>query len=144
MEDRVFEIENGVGEQLTETRLRFKTNRSVPDLPDDMFGGGQILTFAMDCLTDFSIRRDNGDGSLDANINVNFRHPLYRGDTVESINWLIREGRRSRVYGFALYKTIAYDKEDGSYKVCNPPILICDGESTTVVKKVRDEQEKKF
>ena len=144
MKEKAFEIENSSGPEINEMRLRYKTDCSGSHYSEYMFSGPQILTFAMDALTDFSVRRDDGDGSLDANINVNFHSPLYGGDTIEQIMWVIKEGRRSRVYGFKVYKIVERIKGTDSCKVLNPPVLVCNGESTTVIKKPREEQEKKF
>ena len=109
-----------------------------------MYSGPQIVAFAVDALTDFTVRRDNGDGSLLVNLNCNFRASLFDGDTIEVILWLESEGNRSRTYGYRIYKVIANHSKEDWFEVLNPPVLVCDGTGTCVVKKPRSEQEKKF
>jgi len=144
MEDKVFEIENGYGPELKEIRLRYKCNNELNHYSEGMYSGPQIVAFAVDALTDFTVRRDNGDGSLLVNLNVNFRESLFAGDTIEVILWLESEGRRSRTYGYRIYKVIANHSVEDWFEVLNPPVLVADGTGTCVVKKPREEQEKKF
>lgn len=113
MEDRKFEIVNDYGPEVNEIRLRYKTNNEGTHYAEGMHSGPQIVAYAVDALTDFTVRRDNGDGSLLVNLNCNFRESLFAGDTIEVILWLESEGKRSRTYGYRIYKVIAnHSKED--------------------------------
>ena len=140
MEERKFEIENGVGPDLKEIRLRYKCNNELNHYSEGMYSGPQIVAFAVDALTDFTVRRDNGDGSLLVNLNCNFRASLFAGDTIEVILWLEKDGTRSRTYGYRIYKVIANHSVEDYFEVLDPPVLVCDGTGTCVVKKPRPDQ----
>jgi acyl-CoA thioesterase FadM len=103
-----------------------------------MLSGPQILQYAIDALTDFTVRRDNGDGSLLANINCNIREGLYGGDTIEVIIWLEKEGSRSRTYGYQIWIIIDNHRERDVFEVLEEPRLILDGTAVAVVKKPRE------
>lgn len=137
MDDRKFPIENEKGPQVTEMRLRYKTNCENNHYSDYMLSGPQILQYAIDALTDFTVRRDDGDGSLLANVNCNFRAGLFGGDTIEVIIWLEKEGSRSRTYGYKIYKIIENHREQDVFEVLDEPQLILDGTGVAVVKKPR-------
>ncbi|WP_130861964.1 hotdog fold domain-containing protein [Bacilliculturomica massiliensis] len=137
MEDRKFVIDNAKGPELKEMRLRYKTNCENNHYSDYMLSGPQILQYAIDALTDFTVRRDDGDGSLLANVNANFRAGLFGGDTIEVIIWLESEGSRSRTYGYRIYKIIENHREQDVFEVLDEPQLILDGTGVAVVKKPR-------
>lgn len=138
--DKTFEIDNAKGAALTEMRLRYKTNCLANHYSDYMFSGPQILQYAIDALTDFTVRRDNGDGSLLANVDTNFRAELFGGDTIEVIIYLIKEGNRSRTYGYQIWKIVENHREQDVFEVLAEPVLICDGTAVCVVKKPREDQ----
>ena len=135
--ERKFEIENENGSQVTELRLRYKTNCMLNHYSAYMFSGPQIIQYSIDAMTDLTVRRDNGDGSMLANVNVNLRAPLYGGDTIEVLVYLEKEGKRSRTYGTQIWKIIHNRREDDVFDVLEEPILIMDGSLTCVVKKQR-------
>ena len=54
-------------------------------------------------------------------------------DAVEIIVWLIKQGSRSRLYGYEMYKTSEYDIEADRSEVFDDPILVVKGDTTFVV-----------
>ena len=138
--DKKITIDNAAGPDLKEMRLRYKTNCECNHYSDYMMSGPQIVAYAVDALTDFTVRRDNGDGSLLVNLNANFRCGLFGGDTIEVIIWLEEEVNRSRTYGYKIYKIVENHREQDVFEVLDPPVLVCDGTGTCVVKKPRPDQ----
>jgi len=136
-ENRNFIVENAKGPEVKEMRLRYKTNCKDCYYSDYMMSGPQTLQYAIDALTDFTVRRDNGDGSMLVNTNANYRAGLYGGDTIEVIIWLEGEGTRSRTYGFKIYKLIKNHRKQDVFEVLDEPELVCDGTLVCVVKKPR-------
>lgn len=136
--EKTFEIDNAKGPQLNEMRLRYKTNCENCHYSDYMLSGPQILAYAIDALTDLTVRRDNGDGSLLVNTNANYRAGLFGGDTIEVIIWVESEGSRSRTYGYRIYKIIENHREQDVFEVLENPQLVCDGTAVCVVKKPRE------
>ena len=137
-ENKKFVIENPKGPEVKEMRLRCKTNSKDCYYSGYMLSGPQILQFAIDALTDFTVRRDNGDGSMLVNTNANYRSSLFGGDTIEVIIWLEGEGKRSRTYGFNIYKLIEDHHAEDIFVVLDEPKLVCDGTAVCVVKKPRE------
>lgn len=138
--DKKFNIENAKGSGVNELRLRYKTNCECNHYSNYMYSGPQILSYAIDALTDLTVRRDNGDGSLLANVNANFRAGLFGGDTIEVIIYLDKEGRRSRTYAYQIWKIIENHREQDVFEVLEEPVLVLDGTAVCVVKKPRDDQ----
>jgi len=137
MEDKKFIIENEKGPEVKEMRLRYKVNSKDCYYSDYMLSGPQILQFAIDALTDFTVRRDDGDGSMLANTNANYRASLHGGYTIEVIAWLEGEGNRSRTYGYNIYQLIKNHPKDDFFEVLDEPKLVSDGTLVCVVKKPR-------
>ena len=55
--EREFEIVNDYGPEVKEIRLRYKTNNEGTHYAEGMYSGPQIVAFAVDALTDFTVRR---------------------------------------------------------------------------------------
>jgi len=133
-----FIIDNLKGADVTEMRLRIRTDCQSIHYSDYMFSGPQILAYAIDAVTDFSVRRDNGDGSLLVNTNTNYHASLFGEETIEVIVYLEKEGNRSRTYGYRIYKLIEYHREQDVFEVLEEPVLVCEGTAVCVVKKPRE------
>ena len=54
-------------------------------------------------------------------------------DAVEIVVWLVKQGSRSRVYGYEMYKTSEYDIEADRSEVFDEPVLVVKGDTTFVV-----------
>ncbi len=54
-------------------------------------------------------------------------------DAVEIIVWVVKQGSRSRRYGYEMYKTSEYDGESDRSEVFDEPVLCAKGEATFVV-----------
>jgi acyl-CoA thioesterase FadM len=132
-EEKEFKIENAVGRDVKEMRLRFKLNCEDPHYSSYMLSAPQVLSYVADAVTDFSVRRENGDGSLLVNMNGNFHNSLYGNDTIEVIIWLEKEGKTSRVYGFKVYKIVHFDQVTHYFKVLEKPLLISSGTTVSVI-----------
>lgn len=137
MERNQFVIDNPTGPELKEIRLRYKLNCESCHYSSYLLSGPQLLSYVADAVTDFTIRRDDGDGSMLVNINANFVNSIYGGDTIEVITYLEKEGTRSRIYGYAVYKIVHFIQEEKKFKVLDEPTLISAGNCTVVVKKAR-------
>lgn len=137
-------VDSPKGIDVMETRFRVKVGADDCHYSRNMLAGSDLMRFVADMATDLSLRRD-GDCSMLANINVNFHESVFGGDTIEAIGWPIKEGSRSRLDGFALYKLISYyadhwDRKadvDEVYTVLEEPVLCVSGTFTAVVKESR-------
>lgn len=134
-------IKNPGGRDVKETRFITKVAAYDARYPRNMLAGSDMMRFVADMATDLSLRRDN-DSSMLANMNINFHESVFGGETLEIAGWLIKEGKRSRLYGIAMYKLISYharhwdrkrDTEE-SYKVLDTPLLCISGTLTSVLK----------
>ena len=54
-------------------------------------------------------------------------------DAVEIVVWLIKQGTRSRLYGYEMYKTSEYNQKTLRSEVFDEPILTVKGDVTFVV-----------
>lgn len=137
MSEREFIIDNPKGAEVTELRLRFRTDCDTVHYADYMFSGPQVLGFAVDAMTQLSERRDDGDCSMLVHTTSNYRESLFAEETIEVIVFLEKEGTRSRTYGFRIYKLTTYDRKEDKCYVLDQPVLVCDGTAICVVKKPR-------
>jgi hypothetical protein len=143
-------VKNPKGKEVKETRFIAKVAANDARYPRNMLAGSDMMRFVADMATDLSLRRD-GDSSMLANININFHESIFGGETLEIISWLIKEGKRSRLYGIAMYKLISYHashwdrKKDTaeSYNVLDDPLLCVSGTLTSVLKFAHNKPERK-
>lgn len=137
-EERKFKVENPKGADLQEFRMRWRTDNEGVHYSDYMFSGPQILGMAVDVMTEFSQRRDNGDASLLVKTDANYRASLFAEETVEVIVYVIKEGNKSRTYGYEMYKLTDYHRgENEWFDVLDEPVLVSDGTLVCVVHEAR-------
>lgn len=105
--------------------------------PGELVSGCHMLEKCIDVATSLSIRRDNGDGSMCASIKADVVYSGHCGDTVEIIVKSLKDGKRSRVYAFEMYKLIEFDNKKYCAAVLEEPKLMVKGEVTLVVEKAR-------
>ena len=77
--------------------------------------------------------RDKGDGGLFVHTEGNILRPVHMLDAVEIVVWLIKQGNRSRVYGYEMYKTSEYNQETDRSEVFDEPVLTVKGDVTFVI-----------
>jgi acyl-coenzyme A thioesterase PaaI-like protein len=134
-------VKSPKGKEVRETRFITKVAAYDARYPRNMLAGSDMMRFVADMATDLSLRRD-GDSSMLANMNINFHESVFGGETLEIVSWLIKEGKRSRLYGIAMYKVVSYHaphwdrKKDTaeSYHVLDEPLLCISGTLTSVLK----------
>ena len=131
MKDRISPVVKG--KECTELRFRVSINGEDMHYPGEMISGCKLMEKCIDCCTELSNIRDNGDGGLFVHTEGNILMPVHMLDAVEIIVWLIKEGKSSRVYGYEMYKTSEYDIESDRSEVFDEPVLVVKGDTTFVV-----------
>lgn len=106
-------------------KFRFLMGTEDAHYPGEMISGCKLLEKCIDCATSLSIKRDKGDGSLFVHTEGDILRPVHICDVVEVIAWSIKDGKRSREYGFEMYKLSEYDpKTDLSEQFDIPPLTV--------------------
>ena len=115
--------------------LKFRTSFNGEDChyPDEMISGCKMIEKCIDCCTELSNIRDNGDGGYVVDINASLVDHVHMLDAVEIVAWVVKQGSRSRIYGYEMYKTSEYDGEADRNEVFDEPVLCVKGEATFVV-----------
>ena len=131
MRDRLCEVRKG--SDVTELKFKLSINGEDMHYPGEMISGCKLMEKCIDCCTELSNIRDKGDGGLFVNTEDNILHPVHMLDAVEIICWLIKQGNRSRVYGYEMYKTSEYNQKTLRSEVFDEPILTVKGQVTFVV-----------
>lgn len=128
-------VEKGLGVK----ELKFRLSFGAEDMhyPGEMISGCKLVEKCIDCCTEICNIRDNGDGGLIVHIESDIVKSVHVLDAVEIICWSVKDGSRSRLYGFEMYKTSEYDQETDRSDVLDVPELTVKG---TVVFVVDDPQ----
>ena len=121
------------GAEVTELKFRCSIHGEDMHYPGEMISGCKLMEKCIDCCTELSNIRDNGDGGLFVHTEGNILMPVHMLDAVEIIVCLIKEGKSSRVYGYEMYKTSEYDIESDRSEVFDEPVLVVKGDTTFVV-----------
>lgn len=135
---REFLSENVESANVKVDKLRKMITMDDIHYPQELISGCHMLEMCVDAATMLCIRRDHGDGSMCAHIDADVIASGHCGDTVEIVVKAVKDGKRSRVYAFEMYKMIEFDKDAYWYNVLEEPILMVKGEVTLVVEKARD------
>ena len=128
-------VEKGLGVKALKFRLSF----GAEDMhyPAEMISGCKLIEKCKDCCTEICNNRDNGDGGLIVHIESDIVRPVHVLDAVEIVCWSVEDGKRSRLYGYEMYKTSEYNKQTDRSDVLDEPALTVKG---TVVFVVDDPQ----
>ena len=121
------------GRDVTELKFRMSINGEDMQYPGEMISGCKLMEKCIDCVTELSNIRDDGDGGLFVHTEANILKPVHMLDAVEIIVWLVKHGSRSRVYGYEMYKTSEYNQETDRSEVFDEPVLVVKGDTTFVV-----------
>ena len=115
--------------------LKFRTSIHGEDMhyPGEMISGCKLMEKCIDCCTELSNIRDGGDGGLFVRTEGNILRPVHMLDAVEIVCWLKKQGNRSRVYGYEMYKTSEYDHKTDRSEVFDEPVLKVKGDVTFVI-----------
>ena len=115
--------------------LKFRTTFNGEDChyPEEMISGCKMIEKCIDCCTELSNIRDNGDGGYVVDINASMVDHIHMLDAVEIITWVVKQGTRSRRYGYEMYKTSEYNSEKDRNIMFKEPVLCVKGEATFVV-----------
>ena len=105
--------------------------------PGEMISGCKLMEKCIDCCTELSNIRDNGDGGLFVHTEGNILMPVHMLDAVEIIVWLIKEGKSSRVYGYEMYKTSEYNQKTDRSEVFDVQVLTVKGDVVFVLPELR-------
>ena len=122
-----------IGTDVTELKFRLSFGAEDMHYPAEMISGCKLMEKCIDCVTELSNIRDNGDGGLFVHTEGDILEPAHVLDSVEIIVWLIKQGTRSRLYGYEMYKMSAYDAETDRNTVLEEPILTVKGTVVFVV-----------
>ena len=128
-------VEKGLGVKALKFRLSF----GAEDMhyPAEMISGCKLIEKCIDCCTEICNIRDNGDGGLIVHIESDIVRPVHVLDAVETVWWSVEDGKRSRLYGYEMYKTSEYNQQTDRSDVLDEPALTVKG---TVVFVVDDPQ----
>lgn len=121
------------GRDVTELKFRMSIGGEDVHYPGEMVSGCKLMEKCIDCVTELSNIRDNGDGGYFVHTDASILRPVHMLDAVEIIVWLIKHGTRSRIYGYEMYKTSEYDGDTDRSEVFDEPIMVVKGETTFVV-----------
>ena len=121
------------GRDVTELKFRMSINGEDMHYPGEMISGCKLMEKCIDCVTELSNIRDDGDGGLFVHTEANILKPVHMLDAVEIIVCLVKHGSRSRVYGYEMYKTSEYNQETDRSEVFDEPVLVVKGDTTFVV-----------
>lgn len=121
------------GAEVTELKFRCSIHGEDMHYPGEMISGCKLMEKCIDCVTELSNIRDNGDGGLFVHTQASILKPVHMLDAVEIVVWLVKQGSRSRVYGYEMYKTSEYDIEADRSEVFDEPVLVVKGDTTFVV-----------
>lgn len=121
------------GKDVTELTFRMSINGEDMHYPGEMISGCKLMEKCIDCVTELCNIRDNGDGGLFVHTEADILRSVHMLDAVEIIVWLIKQGTRSRVYGYEMYKTSEYNQETDRSEVFDEPVLTVKGKTTFVV-----------
>ena len=121
------------GAEVTELKFRCSIHGEDMHYPGEMISGCKLMEKCIDCVTELSNIRDNGDGGLFVHTQASILKPVHMLDAVEIVVWLIKQGTRSRLYGYEMYKTSEYNQKTLRSEVFDEPILTVKGDVTFVV-----------
>ena len=91
------------GAEVTELKFRCSIHGEDMHYPGEMISGCKLMEKCIDCVTELSNIRDNGDGGLFVHTQASILKPVHMLDAVEIVVWLVKQGSRSRVYGYEMY-----------------------------------------
>ena len=128
-------VEKGLGVKALKFRLSFGSEDM--HYPAEMISGCKLIEKCIDCCTEICNIRDNGDGGLIVHIESDIVRPVHVLDAVEIVCWSVEDGKRSRLYGYEMYKTSEYNQQTDRSDVLDEPALTVKG---TVVFVVDDPQ----
>lgn len=100
-------VEKGLG--VKELKFRFSFGGEDMHYPGEMISGCKLMEKCIDCCTEMCNIRDNGDGGLIVHTESDIVNSVHMLDAVEVICWVIKDGSRSRLFGYEMYKTSEYD-----------------------------------
>ena len=121
------------GKDVTELKFKMSINGEDMHYPGEMISGCKLMEKCIDCCTELSNIRDGGDGGLFVRTEGNILRPVHMLDAVEIVCWLKKQGNRSRVYGYEMYKTSEYDHKTDRSEVFDEPVLTVKGDVTFVI-----------
>ena len=125
------------GKDVTELKFKLSIHGEDMHYPGEMISGCKLMEKCIDCCTEMCNIRDNGDGGLIVHTESDIVSSVHMLDAVEVICWVIKDGSRSRLLGYEMYKTSEYDIETDRSTVFDEPVLAVKG---TVVFVVDDPQ----
>lgn len=118
---------------LTEWKQNFSVHGEDVHYTLEMVSGCKILEMCVDCVTELQNIREEGNGGLIAHVNGDLLSPLHAEDAVEIVCWVIKQGNRSRLYGYEMYKTSEFNAEKDHSEVFDVPVLTAKGDVTFVI-----------
>ena len=113
------------GKDVTELKFRMSIHGEDMHYPGEMISGCKLME---KCNI-----RDGGDGGLFVRTEGNILKPVHMLDAVEIVCWLIKQGNRSRLYGYEMYKTSEYNQKTDRSEVFDEPVLTVKGDVTFVI-----------
>lgn len=128
-------VEKGMG--VKELKFRFSFCGEDMHYPQEMISGCKLMEKCIDCCTEMCNIRDNGDGGLIVHVESDILQSVHMLDAVEVVCWVIKDGSRSRLLGYEMYKTSEYNIDTDRSSVFDEPVLAVKG---TVVFVVDDPQ----
>lgn len=132
-EMRQYLSENKTGKEVVRENYKFMFGEEDCHYPGTLISGCKQLEKCVDFASAFIARRDDGLSNLFVHMDADILHPANTCDVMEVICWAVKDGTKSRVVGFEMYKIEEYDKEKDYFNMLEEPVLCVKGQSTHVV-----------
>lgn len=135
-EMRKYLSDNSMGKEVQRENFKFMFGEEDCHYPGTLISGCKLLEKCVDFASAFAARRDGGMSNLFAHMEADILYSVHTCDVMEVICWKVKDGNKSRVIGFEMYKIEEYDKAKDYFNMLEEPILCVKGECVCVLTAV--------
>ena len=121
------------GKTVERENYKFMFGEEDCHYPGTLISGCKLLEKCVDFASAFIARRDDGLSNLFVHMDADILHSVNTCDVMEVVCQTVRDGNKSRVVAFEMYKIEEYDKEKDYFNMLEEPIICVKGQSTHVV-----------
>ena len=121
-----------VGKDVEFETYKFMFGEEDCHYPGTLISGCKQLEKCVDLASAFIARRENGTSNLFVHMDADILHPAATCDVMEVVCWPEKDGTKSRIVNFEMYKIEEYDKEKDFFNMIEP-VLCVKGRSTHVI-----------
>lgn len=131
-EGRKYLSDTATGKAVERETYKFMFGNEDCHYPGTLIAGCKLLEKCVDFASAFNARRDDGLSNLFAHMDADILNPVAVCDVMEVVCWKVKDGNKSRVVGFEMYKIEEYDKEKDFFNMIEPKLCV-KGECVLVV-----------